>query len=309
MGGKGKTMTFKPNLAGKADLNLLDFDRFEYGADFKYDGIRAVVIDSVVLSRSLKPIPNGHVQELFGRPELNGLDGELIVGSETSSTVFRDTSSGVMTRDGKPEVEFFVFDTFKFPQWPYEARIRELSSQACDIDWEIPVRISTALPTESIEDLAAFEKSALELGYEGIMVRRYDRPYKFGRSSNKITDQGLLKLKRLETGEATIIGYECEYENQNAPTRDALGNLKRSHHQANKVPKNTLGKLVVRDLKTNIEFSIGIFRGYTQQDLDLLWAKQDSLIGKIVSYDYFPVGGYDKPRFPVLKGFRDRIDL
>ena len=62
----------------------------------KYDGIRALVVNGVVLSRSLKPIPNAHVQKLFGKPEYNGLDGELILGDIYAPDVFRKTTSAVM---------------------------------------------------------------------------------------------------------------------------------------------------------------------------------------------------------------------
>jgi DNA ligase 1 len=53
----------------------------------KLDGIRCLIINGVVCGRSLKPIPNRFVQQLFGRPELNGLDGELIVGPPTAKEV------------------------------------------------------------------------------------------------------------------------------------------------------------------------------------------------------------------------------
>ena len=41
----------------------------------KFDGVRALVIDGIVYSRSMKPIRNKHVQKLFGKPEYNGFDG------------------------------------------------------------------------------------------------------------------------------------------------------------------------------------------------------------------------------------------
>ena len=65
----------------------------------KADGIRCLVIDSVVYSRSLKPIRNKHVQQLFGKPEYNGMDGELVVGDIYAKDVFQKTTSGVMSAD------------------------------------------------------------------------------------------------------------------------------------------------------------------------------------------------------------------
>ena len=74
---------FKPMLATDADLNNL---RFPLLASTKLDGVRAVVRDGVVYSRSNKPIPNQYVQRLFA--EYEHFDGELIVGEPTSKTCY-----------------------------------------------------------------------------------------------------------------------------------------------------------------------------------------------------------------------------
>lgn len=81
-------MSFKPMLGKDADFNKL---RFPLLASPKLDGVRAIIINGVVMSRSLKPIPNKHIQTLFADCEY--LDGELIVGDPTSKTVYKDTVS------------------------------------------------------------------------------------------------------------------------------------------------------------------------------------------------------------------------
>ena len=89
----------------------------------KLDGIRAVVIDSIVYSRSLKPIRNKYVQHLFGKEEYNGFDGELIVGDVYAKDVFQKTTSGVMSEEGTPNVKFYVFDDFSEPTFTYKERL------------------------------------------------------------------------------------------------------------------------------------------------------------------------------------------
>src|SRR5574340_811751 len=96
---------FRPMLASPVDFDKLKYDDLYLSP--KLDGIRAVVIDGVVMSRSLKPIPNRHVQKRFRHLEY--YDGELIVGPANSPTVYRDTNSGVMAKDGDPDVRFHVF--------------------------------------------------------------------------------------------------------------------------------------------------------------------------------------------------------
>ena len=69
-------MKVKPLLACEVPLDEISFPVY---ASTKLDGVRALVIDGVVYSRSLKPIRNKHVQKLFGKKEYEGLDGELVV--------------------------------------------------------------------------------------------------------------------------------------------------------------------------------------------------------------------------------------
>ena len=64
---------FKPMLA--ATLKSPEALKFPVVASPKLDGVRAIIIDGVVMSRNLKPIPNVFVQKIFGHREFNGFDG------------------------------------------------------------------------------------------------------------------------------------------------------------------------------------------------------------------------------------------
>ena len=107
---------FKPMLAAKPDPAELDavLAKLPLPALFspKLDGIRATVQNGRLYSRSLKLIPNLEMQKLWGRKELNGLDGELVVGSPTAEDCFNRSTSVVMSRN-KPadDTTFNVFDT------------------------------------------------------------------------------------------------------------------------------------------------------------------------------------------------------
>lgn len=267
----------------------------------KLDGIRCLVIDGVAVGRSLKPIPNKHVQQVFGRPELNGLDGELIVGEPTAKEVFQVTSSGVMSIEGEPAVRFWVFDDFSesggFQRRLHTAHRRIKKQKFCE---DVPHH-----EVLKADDLNEWEQDYLELGYEGVMLRHPDGPYKHGRSTAK--EGWLLKVKRFEDSEARIIGFSELMHNANEAKRNHLGHLERSSHKANKVGKQMLGALTVQDLKTKVEFDIGT--GFTEDQRRLLWATGDNLIGKVVKYKSQPTGVKEKPRFPVFLGFRDKVDM
>lgn len=288
----------KPMLAAATDGKNLTYPLL---LSPKLDGIRCLIIDGVAVSRSLKPIPNKHVQKLFGRPELNGLDGELIVGPAGGHDVFQRTSSGVMSIDGEPEVNFWIFDDFTesgaFHRRLHTAHRRIKKQKFCE---DVPHHIIT---TE--QDLLSMEEDYLELGYEGVMLRHPDGQYKHGRSTAK--EAWLLKLKRFTDSEAKVIGFTELRTNTNEAKKNALGHLERSSKKDGMKNAQTLGSLVVKDIKSGVEFEIGT--GFTQSQRQELWNNGDNLIGRLVKYKSQPVGVKEKPRFPVFLGFRDERDL
>ena len=150
-----------------------------------------------------------------------------------------------------------------------------------------------------------FEKKCLEAGFEGVMVRKGDGPYKFGRSTSK--EGYLLKWKRFTDSEAEVQGFVEQTHNANEKEKDALGNSKRSQHKENLIPVGTLGALLVCDVKTKIEFSIGT--GFNGADRAYIWSLREKFIGHIVKYKYQEIGVKGKPRFPVFLGFRDKDDM
>lgn len=100
----------KPMLAVDAKSDI----RFPVYASPKLDGIRALIVNGKVMSRSMKEIPNEFIQQELGKfPILDGLDGELIVGAANDYNAMQNTSSGVMTRSGKPEFTFYVLNLSK----------------------------------------------------------------------------------------------------------------------------------------------------------------------------------------------------
>ena len=151
----------------------------------------------------------------------------------------------------------------------------------------------------------AYEEEALQEGYEGVMLRTPESPYKGGRSTLK---QGyLVAIKRFEDAEAEIIGYEEKLHNANKLQKDELGYAKRSSSKANLVPMDTLGALVVKDLKTGVIFNIGT--GLDAALCRWIWANRKKCLHKIVTYTYQVTGTKDKPRIPSFKGFRDKRDM
>ena len=268
---------------------------------------RAVVLDSVVYSRTMKPIRSEAIQRLFGKPEYNNFDGELIYGSASSQDCFNKSTSFCMSRDipagmDEKEAKFFVFDYYDTDHsfidridkiitgWPEETQVYKLSQYLVN----------------DAEQLLAYEKQFVDAGFEGLMCKSVNGRYKEGRSTLK---EGILgKLKRFSDSECIVLGFEEKLHNTNEAKVNELGYTERSSSKDGLVGAGTLGALLVKDIKTGVEFSIG--SGYNDEQRKEIWENQEQWIGQVVKYKYFAVqSSYSKPRFPIYLGIRDQDDM
>jgi len=268
----------------------------------KLDGIRCLIKDGVALSRTLKPIPNKSIQVWADKykSELEGMDGELIVGDPTSHTVYRDTNSFVMSHDKVGEFFFYHLDWWNDMDEPYFVRYQDVMVDTVPSNY----RKVLSYNAHSKEKLLELEEHCLEKGYEGIVIRNPHGMYKYGRCT--IKEANAFKLKRFEDDEAVIIGWEEEMYNGNDAEVNELGRTKRSTKQSGMSGKGTLGAFICKT-RDGVEFKIG--SGFDQQDRENFWQNKSNLLGYIVKYKHFPIGVKDKPRHPIFLGFRDKMDM
>ena len=297
---------FKPMLSATVDdATKLHFPLL---ASSKLDGVRAIVRNGALVSRNLKVIPNAHVQALFGRPELEGLDGELILGDPADPAAFRLTSSAVMSHEGEPAVTFYVFDlVISDPGLTFSARLAILQGKMKELKRR-DVKLLDQATVRDQAELDAFETLSLDRGYEGVMLRSAAGLYKHGRSTFK--EHGLMKLKRFADAEAKVLGFEEQLHNANEATTNALGAKERSTKKAGMVGKGTLGALKVVGLNgpyKDVEFNIG--SGFDDAQRAGIWNNQKAWANQTVKYKYFPIGSKTAPRFPVFLGVRNKGDM
>lgn len=302
----------KPMLAVTLkDWNKLDFKSNRYFASPKFDGIRALCVNGEIVSRTFKPIRNNHVRTILEEILPEGADGEILIGDGTS---FQKTSSGVMSEEGTPDFIYYMFDlvtddtskpygsrTAAITEW-YECKAKSLRGN------DILKHVKPVIPVEikSKEELYAYEEKCLAENYEGVILRTFDGPYKCGRATEK--QQWMLKIKRFTDDEAVIIGFVEKFHNDNEATKDAFGHTVRSSHKENKRPAGTLGALIVKDIKTDIEFEVGT--GFSDEVRQEIWDNQNSWMSKIIKYKHFSVSGVKtRPRFPAYIGVRDPEDM
>ena len=203
-------MKIKPLLSCEVDIDKVSFPIY---VSTKFDGIRALVIDGVVYSRSLKPIRNKHVQKLFGKNEYNGFDGELIVGDIYAKDVFQKTTSGVMSEGGEPDVTFHVFDIWSLPTFDYEYRQRVLQDALLQDSVMSNIVYTMIHKCNTKESLLFYLQHEQSVGGEGLIGRNPEGAYKYGRSTPK--EQLSIKFKFFEQDEFEVVGFTERMHNTN----------------------------------------------------------------------------------------------
>lgn len=291
---------FKPMLAGKMKDDG-DYDKITFPVITtpKLDGIRVLMKDGQLWTRSLKkPLPNIAIQDHAVHMFPDGIDGEIITYHDQARTQMKklnQIASDVMSSDGSPYWRFHAFDDFTIPSLPYQERLVSLYEKVQGIErieFVPPVRV------QNKEELLALHAENVGAGWEGTMYRYPLGAYKYGRST--LREGGLVKIKDFLDDEATVIGFEELFRNENESKTNALGRSERSSHKAGMVAADTLGSLVCRWNK-GPDFNVGT--GFTMAERDEIWQNRDDYAGLKATIKYQTILK-DKPEFPVFVAFR-----
>ena len=312
----------KPILACDVDMGKLEYPVMMFP---KIDGVRALNTDNVLVGRSGKKFKNKLNTKFFSDPRFNGFDGEMVVDQVVGFGICNETTSALGTIEGTVLTRWCLFDYIidgYNPNAPYQSRYRELERKVSDLlknypslesrIWVVPYRMGWCK-----EDVEQFEIECLEQGYEGLILRDPDGPYKYGRST--VREGNYLRFKRFMDSEIEITHVLEGKSNQNELRSNPNGYAERSTLAENMVPNGMVGTICGRALET-IEFGgrVVVEKGtlievapgkMTHKERQHYFENQGEIIGKIGKYQFFPVGVKDKPRFPTFQGFRDPVDM
>ena len=288
----------KPMLASKCKSP--ESLRLPVFATPKLDGIRCLKLGGRALTRSFNPISNQFARDWIEGNLQDGVDGELMLRGGT----FSETTSAIGSRTGSPDFVFCVFDYVKDGiEKPYDQRMEDLSALPHSD------RVQTILPIQinSVDELEFYEKKCIAEGYEGVMVRDPQGPYKCGRSTER--EGWLLKIKRFEDSEGVIIDSYEGMSNHNDAELDAFGKTKRSLSKSGMVGRGELGGFVVRALATGVQFRLAYNHVVGGIDRESAWRDKAALVGRIVKFRHQPSGAKEAPRFPQFVGWREEWDM
>ena len=295
---------FKVQLA-----NTLKFDNIKkytgksYLVSEKMDGIRAIAINSEgtlnLYKRSGKPaehletlteqlnILNEKYKERYG-VEIRYIDGELFsedihfneiisAVSKTKNTIKSETDKISLTIFATDLEDYEMENTDEMLERfdEYKKIIKENNlTNIKFVDYKL-----VKLPKneeECKQKILEINAEYIEKGYEGTMFRDIHKPYDWKRSD------ALLKFKHFFENDFKVIGIE-----------EGKGNF-----------EGKLGALVCTGNIDGKEINFRVGSGFKEEERELIWNNQESIIGKVIEVKYQEVcndiNGNFSLRFPVF---------
>lgn len=298
----------------------------------KIDGFRYLFDDGTARSRSWKEWKHRGVQA-FAKAHadlIHGWDGEGTPGHDFDPDGFRIGMSELRSEYGSDVFTLWLFDNFdvSWAHYTYEGRrmsnvndLMESNDNQLHLNtfdtperffqgpgYHVKVKLCPTFVVKSMEEIDQLYELFLKMGFEGIILRRKGRGYKWNRSTAK--EGSLIKRRPEDPFEAVITGVYAREKNTNAAKISALGYTVRTAHQAGKVAQECIGGFNCHLFNNpEVTFDVGVLR-LDQTTKENLWQRRDQLIGKVIEcVEHGYKGGYDKPRTPVMVRFRDPTEL
>tara|TARA_B100001248_G_scaffold13458_1_gene8840 strand:- start:1757 stop:3016 length:1260 start_codon:yes stop_codon:yes gene_type:complete len=261
----------------------------------KYDGVRCIAIvqnnSATLYSRNGKVFPNfPHIEDALSKPHFNNMvfDGEIMSDNFQAlmKQVYRktdvDTSDAYLALFDVLDLEEYnkgkgTLNTLERKQvlenMAFDDCIREVEWTKVNLDTEGGQRIFKAM-----------NKTAIEKGYEGLMVKPIEAVYECKRSP------AWLKIKPIIEVSLEIIDVE-----------EGQGKF-----------AGTTGALVCEGVDDGIHISVNVGSGLTDEQRDMFWDNRDVIIGDVVEIRADAItqaenGEYSLrfPRFKTFRGFQN----
>lgn len=289
----------------------------------KLDGVHSVNRHGKLLGRSLKAHENLYTTELFSQPEYHGFCGEMIDADlgATHPDLCRITSGNLRRIEGKPNIEWYLFDyvTEGTKNLSYDKRIERLLTHLDEINHPANIHVIGRVYVKNMRELIELENQYLELGYEGIIIRDPNAAYKYGRCGK--TFMGCWRVKRFIEEEILVDKINEGMHNANEAVKNELGRTERSTHQENMLPNGLLGNMEGCTLKDIVDPQSGkllVPKGerviVSPGEMDhamrkFYWENPNEIVGHVIKFKLFPKGIKDKPRFPTYVSHRNSNDM
>lgn len=298
-------ISIKPLLAPneQPDLNNIEYPIY---ASYKLDGYRCLIINGELFSRSLKPIQNEKLWERF-KPLMDItkkhnviLDGEIYGKGMT----FQEIGHFVMTQDTKNEpiplrLKYYAFDLIS--DKPFDLRYIELLKYPANYRDLKPIfEVLNQVRLNNKVEVENEFKTALNEGYEGLILKSLKGRYKYGRAT--INENIIYKVKPYKTFDAKIIDITQATKVKEGAERkiNELGYSKTSTKKDDRILINKAACFRVEYEGKEFDVSIAL----SDKEKEEIWINKKKYIGKMIEYKAMLIGAKDVPRHGVFLRYR-----
>lgn len=294
----------------------------------------------VILGRSLKVIKNKQFQERFkplldyvkeqnviiqGEAHMNGVVSDDMVHflntidlTKQSKTSLKHIQKNILK--GKfilpeekylsfpEEIKIYVFDYLDLDnlEKTYLERISDAEHLKFSKTREL-IEILKPISITNREEEDEYYNMAMQGGFEGLVIR-YDKPYKFGRTSPK----ELIAYKRIPVptfdgkiigiNQATIVDPDAEKKT------NELGYSVTSKKKDDRIPieqaKDFQVEFIPEGKTEPVNFGVSM-AGFNHEERKEVWKNQQDYIGRMIEFKCKEYKGIDKPKSAVFIRFRD----
>lgn len=297
---------FKPLLAPNEEIDIKIL-KYPLLASYKIDGIRCILKDGQMFSRSLKSFPNirlrYHLAPLknYCKDKNILLDGELYCPSLQFNEL-----SGLCRQLDKPLPEDFKFYCFDMVR---NNEFNEIFCNRIDNLKQANIKENHMILVEekevnNPEEANRYYEEALEWGCDGLILRNPLGIYKFGRA--RIKENIIFKMKPFRTFDAKIIriGQATEVREEAEKKVNELGMSVTSKKKEDRILIDKASVFYVIYDGKELKVSIAL----TDEEKIEIWKNQNKYIGRWIEYKGMLVGSKDLPRHPTLVRLREDKD-
>lgn len=329
--GRKLMKNFKPLLCPNNEINLNELKYFLL-CSTKLDGCRLLIKQGQLLTRSLKNLPNKQLNEKFEPLRKFSEENNYILDGEVyaQGIPFQFIVSCFMTEDCNDKksikkweelceehnffmsrndvlnhLKFYMFDGIKQDHFDEPFGMRYINN-VCKWSQLFPYLITEVkhIVVNNAQDVEKYFEEVLKKGYEGLILRNAESPYKFGRCT--IRENIAFKLKPWKTEDSKIIGV-VQATRVNEDAEKTVNELGRSRTSKRQEDRHTIEKANAFVVDFNgKELSVPI--AMTDEKKEYIWNHQNEYIGKWVEFKYMEIGMKKDglPRIP--KMVRMRLD-
>lgn len=311
---------FKPFLAPNEEIDLSSI-KYPLLVSTKLDGLRLIFYKGLILTRSLKELPNKQLKAKFEPLRKFSEDNQIVLDGEIYSheLTFQEIISFSMTDDltdpktvkkngGILEIpehlKFYCFDMIgNVGEYEDFSLRHENMEKLISLFPDIALTVGQKR-VESKEQVLSFFEEVLACGYEGLILKDPNGRYKYGRGTVK---EGLIyKVKPFETFDAQIIDVVQSTE-VNDGVKRIINELGRSVTSKKKDDRHFIEKASA----FMVEYEgkpLKVTLAMPDSEKIEIWGNRASYIGRTIEYKGMLVGAKDVPRHPVMVRFRTDKD-